>query len=263
MEDPSALEALILSKISTDNPETDSNKYLSGESDSYGRKPLPAIVPSGEEIMKLTSTQCLKQLKQHKVPFKEADFETPLVETPVLLTGPIYGVRIAAMHPDKAPSHSVMDCRLVLALVQTAHQVKAYGINAIEFYSTYRPLSKPPDKCPQGAAGKKCQKKQQRYEQIRSAQTSQHRFARAVDIRLFRTESGDVLDVLNDFDRKSGTDPCSYVPTAQKARILSDIVCTLHARRIFNVMLTPNANKAHHNHFHFDLSPNARWYIVR
>ncbi len=263
MEDPCALDALIAAKLGSDHASRGTASSAQAVSDAAARGAAPLIVPEAASMMKLTSGRCLKQLRAHQVPFRRPDFETPLVDTPILLTGPIDGVRIAPMHPGKTPVHSVMDCRLALALVQVARQLKEYGINAVEFYSTYRPLSKPPTSCPSGARGKRCRKSKAQYEKVRAAQTSQHRFARAIDIRRFITADGDLLDVLEHFDKKSGKDPCSYRPDEGKARILSDIVCTLHARRVFNVMLTPNANKAHHNHFHFDLTPNAKWYIVR
>ena len=48
-----------------------------------------------------------------------------------------------------------------------------------------------------------------------------------------------------------------------KGQLLQDFACGLHKDKVFNVVLTPNANKAHHNHFHFDITPNATWYILR
>ncbi len=167
------------------------------------------------------------------------------------------------MAAGKTPIHAVMDCHLVLALVEVARYARALGIVAVDFYSTYRPLSTPPENCPKRRAGKKCRTKQEQYQKIVSAKTSRHRFASAIDIRRFVTEDDEIIDVEADFERRSGTDPCSYTPETKKARILSDLVCGLHHNRIFNVMLTPNANKAHHNHFHFDVTPRASWHILR
>ena len=260
MEDPAALDALIAEKLGGPEPSSGESFDTASRARSTAR---PSLVPTAEEIMLMSSAQCLGQLKKHAVPYEKPGFETPLVKTPILLTGPIGGVRIAPMHPQKKPIHSVMDCRLALALVETAAECAAHGITDIEFYSTYRPLTAPPKTCPKGRAGKKCRTAQERYRKTVAEQKSQHRFARAIDIRRFKTATGETLDVLEDFDRRSGRPPCDYVPEASKARTLTALVCALHEHRVFSVMLTPNANKAHHNHFHFDLTPKARWYIVR
>ena len=156
-----------------------------------------------------------------------------------------------------------MDCHLALSLVAVARVAKSLDIAAIEFYSTYRPLKTPPRKCPKGKGRKKCLKRQREYHRIVKQQKSQHRFGRAIDIRWFKTADDRTIDVLEHFDRRSKQPPCSYHPTAPEATLLSKFVCRIYRQRLFNVMLTPNANKAHHNHFHFDLTPGARWNIIR
>jgi hypothetical protein len=262
LEDPDALEALIASKTGSSQAGADVAP-IRHEGDLDHTDIGKSAVPPAAENMRLTSTQCLKQLARHNVPFERPDFKTPLVETPLLLTGPINGVRIEPPAPGKTNVHGVMDCHLVLALVELARYARSLGIVGIEFYSTYRPLAEPKEECPKGRAGKKCRAQKEQYEQTARAKTSRHRFASAIDIKRFIAKDGETLDVEADFEKRSGTDPCSYQPTDDKARVLSKIVCGLHANHIFNVMLTPNANKAHHNHFHFDVTPRASWYIVR
>lgn len=34
------------------------------------------------------------------------------------------------------------------------------------------------------------------------------------------------------------------------------------AARLFTVVLTPNHNRAHKNHFHLDLTAGVKWFIV-
>ena len=42
-------------------------------------------------------------------------------------------------------------------------------------------------------------------------------------------------------------------------QLLQDIAWDLHTRRIFNVVLTPDYNAAHYNHFHVDLTPGSHF----
>lgn len=251
MEDPDALSELITQKMTEHQDEVLEDHTAS-------------TIPSAYYNWKMPSNACLRRLKKEGVSFKEPKFKTPLVDTPVLLEGPIDGVEIVPHWQRKNRVNSVMDCHLALALVAVARLARYHGIRSIQYYSTYRPLKVPPRKCDKGKAGRKCRKAKQNYERARSDQkSSQHRRALAIDIRWFITENDDTIDVLEHFDRRSHKDPCSYNPRTREARVLTRIVCDLHRDHIFSVVLTPNANKAHHNHLHLDITPGVRWSIVR
>jgi hypothetical protein len=84
-----------------------------------------------------------------------------------------------------------------------------------------------------------------------------------MDIRWFVTKTGEKIDVLEHYDRRNKKPPCSYEADTRAGRILQQLACAVHREKIFNVVLTPNANKDHHNHFHFDITPNATYYIIR
>ena len=261
LEDPDALDALIASKTrSLDEGSADFDGELSG----HHVFPSGIGIPTATDNMRMSGSRCLQRLKEEKVSFEKPQFETPLIDTPVLLAGPIEEVRIGPRYTgNKRRTNAVMDCHLALALVAVARHAKQLGISTIEFYSTYRPLKRPPKKCPKGKGRKKCLKKVRAYRRTVKDQKSQHRFGRAIDIRWLQTTSEQKLDVLEHFERRSGEPPCSYLPEEENAKLLSQFVCGLYHYRVFNVMLTPNANKAHHNHFHFDVTPGAKWNIVR
>jgi hypothetical protein len=179
-----------------------------------------------------------------------------------MLVGSINGVEITPRWPKNKNVNAVMDCHLMLALVEVAKQARRLGVKEIQYYSTYRPLRKPPEKCKRGKAGSHCRKQKKSYKKA-NKNPSQHRSALAIDIRWLITERGETIDVLEDFERRSHRFPCDYRTRTDKGRLLQRFACGLHDHRIFNVMLTPNANKAHHNHFHFDITPDATWYILR
>ena len=44
---------------------------------------------------------------------------------------------------------------------------------------------------------------------------------------------------------------------------LRSIVCEAADQRLFTVILTPNYNRAHANHFHLEVTPDVTWHLVR
>lgn len=71
---------------------------------------------------------------------------------------------------------------------------------------------------------------------------SLHATARALDIAGFRTADGRTINLLADWD--GGGDKEEFLRDFARA-----------ACRHFNVVLTPNHNAAHANHFHLDIGP--------
>ena len=220
-------------------------------------------VPTAAKNGRMSAKSCRRRLKELGVATEVPSFETPLVDTPLLLTAPIAGVAIVARWPKKKPVNEVMDCHLVLALVDVAHRAAALGFSKLEYYSAYRPLSQPPKKCSKGKRGQRCRKKQAKYKKLIKGKLSQHRRALGIDIRWLTKNDGSVLDVLEDYDRRDGQPPCGYEAGTSDQRMLQEFACGLHRDQMFNVVLTPNANKDHHNHFHFDITPKVDWHIAK
>lgn len=80
-----------------------------------------------------------------------------------------------------------------------------------------------------------------------NGQLSQHASANALDIAGFRLADGRSISVLKDWPGK-GTN-------ARFLRQVRDSACD-----DFNVVLSPDYNAAHRNHFHFDMG---RWWVCR
>ena len=77
---------------------------------------------------------------------------------------------------------------------------------------------------------------------------SQHSFANAIDIKTFTLKGGKVITVQKSYGR--GPD----VPKHKEGQFLRAVVRRAVDEGVFTVVLTPNFNRAHHNHFHFDLA---------
>jgi hypothetical protein len=193
------------------------------------------------DVWSMTDEACSEALAAAGVAVSKPGFETPSVRQPLLLDGPIDGVAIRPKARRPVRLNEVMDCRLIVALRAVAGAAREQGFREILFYSTYRPTK---DKAKAGKA-------------------SMHRRGLAIDVGWLTAADGTAVEVLSGYERRSGEPPCEAAADTDVGRRLRDFACALHARKIFNVVLTPNANEAHHNHFHFDITPNARWYIVR
>jgi hypothetical protein len=211
----------------------------------------------------MTDDACAGALAAAGIATSKPDFETPFVAQPLLLDGPVEGVAIRPKWRRELRVNEVMDCRLVLALRGAARAARASGFAEILFYSTYRPIQEPPAECPDGAAGKRCRAARAAWAKAAAGKASMHRRGLAIDIGWLTATDGTPVEVLASYERHDGAPPCAAPAATDLGKRLRDFACALHAGKAFNVVLTPNANKAHHNHFHFDVTPNARWYIVR
>lgn len=257
-EDPSAIAELIRELlVDEESDEGDETSEIRGS--VYG----PVLdVPTAHEVWRLSSSRCRKKLRRAGVKFEQPKFATTRVETPVLLTGPVSGVDIAPRWPKSNKTTNVMDCRLVLGLKVLAEYAKTLGVERILYYSSYRPIKPLPKKCKRPKPNRRCKRLKKAFRRA-SKNPTQHRKALAIDIRWFVLKSGEWIDVKEHYDRRDGVPPCDYTAKTDSGRLLQDLACTLHRNQVFNVILTPNANPAHHDHFHLDITPKAEWYIVR
>ncbi len=195
----------------------------------------------------LTADACIHELDARKIPF-ERQAATPGVLAPVRLTGPLHGVTFHTDVPQKQRASSpyeIADCRLVLAVDDFSEILAAHGIVDVKHYSMYRPPEKgwPDDKL-----------------------GTRHNGALALDAGRFTDKDGNTLDVDKDFhgaiDAKTCGDGAQPNPATPEAIELRAILCEAVDRHLFNVVLTPNYNKPHHNHFHLEVTAGVKWFLV-
>lgn len=195
----------------------------------------------------LSRAACEAELRARHIPFKRETAKGVLA--PVRLTGPLHGVvfRTEGTEKERAASpHEIGDCRLVLALDDYAEILHKHGIVEVRHYSMYRP---PTDGWP------------------RHKEALHHMGAVAIDAGRFVTGEGRVLDVDKHFHGAIGARTCGPgarpKPATAEARALRAILCEGVARRLFNVVLTPNYNPPHKNHFHLEVTAGVKWFLVR
>lgn len=194
----------------------------------------------------LTPDECEAEIKTRNLPFTSE--ATHGVLAGGRLTGPIRGVtfrsRLSAEQRATSP-WEVLDCRLALALDDFAEVLVAHDIVEVRHYSMHRVAQK---SWPAGKVG------------------SQHFGGMAIDAAIFITKDGTKMDVNDDWFGRIGAKTCG--PDARPRRktdaslALRAILCETAAKRIFNVILTPNHNRAHRNHFHLDITAGAKWFVI-
>jgi hypothetical protein len=208
--------------------------------------PRDATESAAYRYGQLSRVECESELRARKIHFTRESARGVLA--PVRLAGPLRGV---TFHTDLRPSErasspwEIADCRLVLALDDFAAILARHDIVEVVHYSMYR---KPPNDWPDDKIGKR------------------HDGALALDAARFIARDGSSLDVLHDFHGAIGAKTCgddaTPSPVTPEATALRELLCETVAARIFNVVLTPNYNKPHANHFHLEVTSGVKWFLV-
>lgn len=194
----------------------------------------------------LSRTECEAELKVRKIQYKRDPARGVLLG--VRLTGPLGGILFRGEGTDQERArspHEIVDCRLVLALDDASETLREHDIVEVRHFSMYRlppaswPMNKP---------------------------ATRHLGAVAIDTGRFLKKDGSVLDVDRHFHGAIGAKTCGPGagprPATKEALELRAILCKLAARRLFNVVLTPNYNAPHKNHFHLEVTEGKKWFLV-
>lgn len=196
------------------------------------------------EIVALSDRACFRALTRAGVRFERVRQPVAGVITPVVVTGPLRGVTV---RNHSAPViHELMDCRLAVALARYAPMLRGLGVREIRHISLYR--------APTASQAAR-----------RPVQT-RHPGGMAIDVGSFVMESGATLVVERDFHgrrRRPVCGPTARVPDQPQARTLRTLACEAARRGYFHVVLTPNFNAEHRNHFHLEVARNVSWLFVR
>jgi hypothetical protein len=212
---------------------------------AHTTSPSDAADTPAVRYAQLSQDDCEAELAQRNIEFVR---ETgPAVLAPVRLTGALHGVVFRTDQSAQARADSpyeIADCRLVLALDDFSEILSRHDIVEVRHYSMYRP----PRSWPEGKPGK------------------QHVGALALDAGRFIASDGSVLDVDHDFHGAIGARTCGDGagprPATPAGLTLRSILCEAVERHLFNVVLTPNFNRPHKNHFHLEVMAGVRWFLV-
>ncbi len=207
----------------------------------------PAGTPLGTRIGTLSTRRCFAELRRADVPYRREP-ETDDVRDPIRLLGPINGVtfRGQALRRPAFPS-DVLDCRLAVALVELSAILSSHDIVEVVHISLHR--------------------ENNRGHPVETGGSTGHRGGMAIDAALFRRKDGTTISVLHDWKGRRGRPVCgprASLGSTENAQVLREIVCRAEKRALFHVLLTPNHDRAHRNHFHMEVRPDGvRWFILQ
>jgi hypothetical protein len=160
------------------------------------------------------------------------------VADPVTVRPPINGVGYRYVENAAPRTSFFMDCQLARSLARAAPVLRARGVVEVADIGVYnyRCIGGGVPPCERGL--------------------SQHAQAMGIDIAGV-TDGDGVFSSVND-DWVIDTEPTCTAPTeAGKDEYLHELICALKAAGVWTIVLTPNYNAAHRNHFHVDLTPGS------
>ncbi len=210
-------------------------------------KVVDATTTAAWKYGEMSREECEAELTTRGITFTHVD-EARGVRAPVRLTGPMHGV---LFNTDEKPDRRdvsnwmIADCRLALALDDFAAILEKHDIVEVRHYSMWRPPDKswPDDK-----------------------EGSRHAGALALDAGYFKKSDGSTLNVLDDFYGRIGAKTCGDGAKPRKitpkSTELRELLCETAAAHLFNVMLTPNFNRPHRNHFHLEVTSGVKWFLL-
>jgi hypothetical protein len=202
--------------------------------------------PERVRIGKMSPAECLAELDRLHVPYKKEPDQSGIA-TPIRLTGPVGGVlyRGQGRNPDATP-FTLLDCRMALALLELSAILRKHDVVEVSHYSIHRP--------------------HHRGKTVGSGGRTGHRGGMAIDLAHLKLADGTAISVLKDFKgrrRKPVCGPKADPGSTPAAKMLREIVCEADERRLFNVLLTPNHDYAHRNHFHMEVRPDGvKWSVL-
>lgn len=230
-------------------PAQDQPDPTGDEGDAAGSaegEPLPASPQVAHEIAALSDRQCLSVLRRAGVAWSPSGRVQRGISQPIFINGPIGGVTFRGSGTNPRTIHEIMDCRLAVALLRWSRQLRALSIREVVHLSIYRPAT-------------------ESAVQRQPVQT-RHPGAMAIDAGVFVRDDGTIVSVLDHFRGHLGRPVCgpeARVPRDDRARLLRTIACDSARRGLFHVVLTPNFNEPHRNHFHLEVTRNVSWQYVR
>jgi len=162
---------------------------------------------------------------------------SPGIADPVRVQPIIEGVSFRYVE-SASPTAMLMDCSLAPRLVEVAELVRSYGMDEVIHIGIYN------YRCIGGGDP-----------DSGTCTPSQHAYATAIDFHAFRLAgTGAVYSTELDWIIRSDIGVCPGMPADEADRVLHEIACALWSERIFNIVLTPDYNADHRDHFHVDLT---------
>ena len=185
-------------------------------------------------------TPCLEQLSEMGLTFEPVDIEPEVpdgnpnllceIEDAVMLYPPISGV--SWRYIDSMSEGPVLvSCETALAIAETAEILDDMGAVEFQHIGTYN--------CRTIGSGESL---------------SMHGLAMAIDFYGFTMFDDSWYTLIDHWEHDVA------MPVTPSGQFLKELADTWWNQDVWNIILTPNYNSAHDNHFHVDLKPGSKFY---
>ncbi len=175
-----------------------------------------------------SANDCRAELDARHVGYKPASRQG--IADAVEITGPLGGVLV---HADDDHQALVIDCSLALSLDEAGKYMRDLGIDKATFASAYS-----------------------RRNVRGTNHPSKHSYGLAIDISSFTGPDIGTLSVTRDYEQGLGDDvDCLGHPLTRAGAELKVLQCQLVRSGLFYLVLSPDFDDAHHDHFHLEAKP--------
>jgi hypothetical protein len=168
---------------------------------------------------------CYRELDARHVTYKRT--KKPGIAKPVEITSPLGGVEVSGGEP------LVIDCSLAVSLDEAGRYMKALGIEKAGFASAYS------------------------RRMVRGTNhPSKHSYGLAIDVSSFTGTDLGTLRIARDYEQGLGDAvDCVGTPLTQGGAVLKILQCQLVRSGLFHLVLSPDYDDAHHDHYHLEVVP--------
>ena len=171
---------------------------------------------------------CLEALDELGVDYERARRRG--IRLGVQVNGALQGIEFRAY---KAGVPLVLDCSLVYSLARSGELLARHGIEVVRYSSAY-----------------------DRRNIRGTRRPSRHSFGLAIDVHTFRTADGEVYTIKDDYEQGLGDNlDCIGEALTEAGQHLRAIDCLLTRSELYRVVLSPDFDADHYNHFHLEALP--------
>jgi hypothetical protein len=170
-------------------------------------------------------SNCYAELDARQVSYKKTKKRG--IAQAVEISGHLGGVTVAG------PDTLVIDCSLAVSLAEAGRYMQALGIAKATFSSAYS-----------------------RRNVRGTNRPSKHSYGLAIDISGVSGPELGAMRVAPDYEQGlGGAVDCVGQPMTQAGAILKILQCQLVRSGLFHLVLSPDYDDAHHDHFHLEVKP--------
>lgn len=203
-----------------DQPRKQTTKFVATKPTKPAKQTTPAD-PMGA---------CTKELDARKIAYKPASRLG--IANAIEIAGPLGGVTWSPAGWASGQA-LVIDCSLAVSLDEAGRYLRELGIDKATFSSAYS-----------------------RRTVRGSNRPSKHSFGLAIDVSAYAGPELGTLRIDRDYEQGLGDGlDCMGQPLTKGGAVLKVLQCQLARSGLFHLVLSPDYDDAHHDHFHLEVKP--------